>query len=326
MKNIVICVLIGAVAVSGVLYYKESQKTWEAQNRVAELEKQLSDLEAKTARQDEKTADLRAQLLNSKVEAVSKTREMEQLHAAAATNSTDKGANPFAGMFKDPAMKEMIKSQQKMMGGQMVDMLYSGLFTNLNLNPDQTAALKELLKKRQLIDSEAGISMLGDDLDADKRKALTDQAKADRDAVNDQIKQTIGDSGYAQLDAWDKSAGDRMMLTMFKGQLGDTAPSLSTDQEGQLLQAMSEERQKFKFTTDFSNQNNFNGDIASMFTEDKINQFATESGQLMQNYLSRAQSILSPDQYQAFQNSLNSQQQMTAAGLKMALQMFGGKK
>jgi len=213
-----------------------------------------------------------------------------------------------------------------MMGNQMVDMQYSGLFTKLNLNPDQTAALKELLKKRQMIDSEAGISMLGDDLDETKRKALMDQTKADRDAVNDQIKQTLGDSGYAQLDAWDKSTSDRMTLTMFKGQLGDTAPNLSADQEGQLLQAMSEERQKFKFTTDFSDRNNFNGDLASMFTEDKLSQFTTESGQLMQNYLSRAQAILSPEQYQVFQSSLNSQQQMTAAGLKMAVQMFGGKK
>ena len=326
MKNVIICVLIGAMAVSGVLYYKESQKTWEALARIAELEKQLGDLEAKTAKQDEKTADLRTQLLTSKVEAVSKATEVAQLQQSMTNRPAESGSNMFAGMFKDPAMKEMIKTQQKMMGGQMVEMLYSGLFTNLNLNPDQTAALKELLKKRQLIDSEAGIAMLGDDLDADKRKALTDQTKADRDAVNAQIKQTIGDAGYAQLDAWDKSAGDRMTLTMFKGQLGDSAPALSPDQEGQMLQAMSEERQKFKFTTDFSDKNNFNGDLASMFTEDKINQFTSESGQLMSNYLSRAQSILSPEQLQAFQSSLNSQQQMTAAGMKMAVQMFGGKK
>jgi hypothetical protein len=326
MKNVIICVLIGAMAVSGVLYYQQSQKAWGAQNRVAELEKKLAELEEKNAKQQEKTADLRAQLLNSKVEAVSKANEVEQLQSSITNSAKGKSDNPFAGMFKDPAMKEMIKTQQQTVMGPMIEMMYSGLITNLNLSPEQSAALKDLLTKRQMIDSQAGVSLLGDDLDADKRKALMDQAKADKDAINAQIKQTIGDAGYTQLDAWDKSAGDRMMLNTFKSQLGASAPAMSSDQEGQLMQALSEERGKFKFTTDFGDQSALSGgDWTSMFTDEKVSQFSAESTQLMQNYLSRAQSILSPDQYKIFEGSLNSQQQMQTVGLKMAVKMFGGK-
>ena len=91
------------------------------------------------------------------------------------------------------------------------------------------------------------------------------------------------------------------------------------------MQAMSEERGKFQFTTDFGNQAALSGDWASMFTDEKISQFSAESTQLMQNYLSRAQTILSPDQYKIFEGSLNSQQQMQTVGLKMAVKMFGGK-
>lgn len=326
MKNIIIWVLLGAMAVGGVLYYQQSQKAWEANNRVAELEKKLAEVNARDAKQEARNEDLRKELLSTKMDAVAEASQVQQMQQAATNRASDKGTNPFAGMFKDPAMKEMIKNQQQAVMGPMMDMMYKGLMTNLNLTPEQSAALKELLVKRQMIDSQAGVSLLGDDLDADKRKALMEQAKADKDAVNAQIKQTLGDDGYAQLEAWDKSAGDRMMLNTFKGQLGASAPALSSDQETQLMQAMADERQKFKFTTDFGDQNNFGDNWMSLFTDEKVNQFTAESGQLMSNYYSRAQSILSPEQLQVLQNSMNAQQQMTAVGLKMAVKMFGSGK
>lgn len=325
MKNVIICVLLGAMAVSGVLYYQQSQKAWEAQNRIAELEKKLAELEARDSKHEERTAELRSQLLNTKVEAVSKANEVEQLQHSITNQAKDTNSNPFAGMFKDPAMKEMIKNQQQTVMGPMIDMMYSGLMTNLNLSPAQSAALKELLVKRALIDSQAGVSLLGEDSSPEQRKGIMEDAKTAKDAINDQIKQSLGDNAYAQLEAWDKSAGDRMAVNTFKGQLGSSAPALNPDQESQLIQAMGDERQKFKFTFDFGDQKSYGADWASMFSDEKISQFTAESSQLMQNYLSRAQSILSPDQYKIFENSLNSQQQMTTVGLKMAAKMFGGK-
>ena len=52
--------------------------------------------------------------------AVEKSSQIAQLQdslAAAKTND----ANPLTAMFKDPKMKEMIKSQQKLVMGPMID-------------------------------------------------------------------------------------------------------------------------------------------------------------------------------------------------------------
>ena len=100
---------------------------------------------------------------------------------------------------------------------------------------------------------------------------------------------------------------------------------LTPDQEAQLIQVMGEERQGFKFTTDFSDQNKISSDLAGSLTEEKVNQFLQEQEQLHQHYLSRAQTILSADQSDSFEKFLSSQRQMQSLGLKMASKMFAPK-
>jgi len=112
---------------------------------------------------------------------------------------------------------------------------------------------------------------------------------------------------------------------MFKDQLASGPNPLQPDQESQLIQALGEERQNFKFTTDFSDQSRLASDLASTFTEEKVDQWKQENEQLDERYLLRAQSILSPDQFTAFKSYLVTQNQMQEAGLKLAGQMFAPK-
>jgi hypothetical protein len=116
-----------------------------------------------------------------------------------------------------------------------------------------------------------------------------------------------------------------MVVGQFTDELADGATSLSADQQAQLIQAMSEERNGFKWTTDFSNKNPPDGDFTAMFTADKINQFVQEQGQLNQQIYTRAQQILTPDQLTAFQQFQTSQQALQVAGMKMAAKMFAPK-
>jgi hypothetical protein len=116
-----------------------------------------------------------------------------------------------------------------------------------------------------------------------------------------------------------------MAVSTLKGQLPENL-ALNNDQEQQLVQAMSQERQGFKFTTDFNDKSTVSEDMFSKFTEDKMAVFFQEQDQLNQKYLSRAQTILSPEQYTAYQKSITSQQEMMKVGMKMAASMFGTKK
>lgn len=326
MKNIAITLLLAATIALGAF-------TWHQHNRLTELQRQLAD--ARNQLQDKSGADEKIALAERKSKALqealvktskfatqqlAQAEQLQQSLAAAKTN----GANPLAAMFKDPKMKEMIKSSQKAFLGPMLDKQYAALFQQLNLSPDQAAALKDLLLKKMSAGTDAGMSMMDGSLDAAQRADLAKQIKSQTDGYDAQIKQFLGDDNYQAFQAYEKTTPDRMTLSQFSDQLSETA-ALSPDQQQQMIQMMSDERNNFKWTIDFNNKAALNGDYTSMFNEDKINQFAKEKEQLDQQILDRARQILTPEQLASFQQFQATQREMQAAGMKMAAQMFAPK-
>jgi len=98
---------------------------------------------------------------------------------------------------------------------------------------------------------------------------------------------------------------------------------LNAGQQEQLIQALSEARNSFNWTSGLNQQNPAaNGDIASLLTEENINKFVQEREQFDQQFLARAQQILTPEQFTAFQDYQKTQRQMQVAGLRMAAQMY----
>src|ERR1051326_64641 len=326
MKNIVIGILLLTTLVFGGLYLTQNQKPSEAKPEAAALRQKLVEMDSSVVQHEEQAATLQPRLHETQANAIAKAEEVTQISEALANRvqTNAKAANPLGEMFKNKEMKEMIKTQQKTVLGGMIDKNYGAYFTSLNLTPEQSSALKDLVLNRGLADAEAGMSMLSE-TDPTKRKELMDKTKADRDAINSQIKAFLGEDNYTQFQTYEKTIPDRMALNMYKDQQ-DTGPgALNSDQESQLLQAMSEERQNFKFTTDFSDQSKFTGDFASYFTEEKIDQFQKEMEDLHQHYLDRAKTILTPEQLDPFGKFLNGQREMQKVGFKMAASMFGQK-
>lgn len=328
MKNIIIAILLMTTLVFGGLYLTQNQKSNEARSESAALRQKLVEMESSVVQQEEQAATLQTRLHETQAKAIAKAEEVTQISQALTnqiqTNATAK--NPFGEMFKSKEMKDMIKTQQKTVMGGMIDKNYGPYFASLNLTPEQSSALKDLLLNRQLADTEAGLSMLSGDNDPDKRKELMDKTKADHDSINNQIKDFLGDDNYKQFETYEKSIPDRMTLSMYKDQQGTGPGALNPSQEEQLLQAMSEERQNFKFTADFSDKSKFDGDFTSYFTPERIDKFAQESAELDQHYLDRAKTILTPEQLDPFNKFLNSQLELQKASFKMAASMFGGQK
>jgi len=329
MKNILIGILLLSTLAFGGLYLTQNQKASDARSEAASLRQKLVEAESSVVQEQERTATLQTRLQNTQAKAIAKAEEVTQISEALTNriqSQTNSKANPFGEMFKSKEMKDMIKTQQKTVLGGMIDKNYAPYFTSLNLTPEQSASLKDLILNRGLVDAEAGMSMLsGDNNDPAKRKEIMDKTKADRDAVNAQIKDFLGADNYTQFESYEKTIPDRMSLSMYKDQNGSGPGALNPEQEAQLIQAMGEERQNFKFTTDYSDQSKFNGDIASYFTEEKIAKFYEESEQLNQRYLERAKTVLTPEQIDPFTKFLNSQRELQKAGFKMAMTMFGQK-
>jgi len=318
----------------GGLYFQQTRKTTQAEASVASLQKEVSDLKTSLAQQEKHAASLRDQLHITLVESAANAGEAAQLQQVltnrvetdANVKTNAKPANAFAEMFKSPEMREMIKNQQKAVFGPMIDKNYAEFIAGLQMTPEQSAGLKDLITKKMLVDAGMGMDMLSGDLDADKRAELVKQARADKEAIDAELKQFLGADNYTQYQSYEKTLPDRMVLGQFKDQLASGTGALNAGQEQQLMQVMSTERQAFKFTTDYNDQSKFNGDFASFFTEEKMNTFFTEQEQLSQRYLARAQSILSGDQLAAYQKFLTGQREMQKAAMKMAAQMFGPQK
>lgn len=335
MKNLVIAVLLVASLSLGALFYQQHNRATQSESKLAALEKRAMDAEAARDAKDSVVNRLQEQIETAQRESAANAGAAAQL-SLALTNTLEavatpqpttnaKPANPFAEMFKNPEMRDMIKQQQKTVLGGMVDKNYADFFKSMNLTPEQTATMKDLIMNKMLGGAELGMEMMGGEMDADKRAELTKKMKETTDALDSQIKALLGDENYSLFQSYEKSIPDRMAVSQLETQLGDNM-ALNLDQKSLLISAMSEERQGFKFTTDFGNQSNPSPDMMSRFTEENINQYLQEQEQLNQRYLARAQQILTPEQYTAYEKSLKTQQEMAKMGMKMAAQMFGNQK
>lgn len=336
MKNIFILLLsIGIVAVAAVAMHQRKQldqqnaKIVQIQTELTNAQNRLeSNAEAaeKIALAEEKAQVLQktvTELSSASAQQSKQVSRLEQSLAAEKTNASP--VKGLAAMFKDPAMKDMIKSQQKAYIGPMIDKMYGSFFQQFNLTPEQTAYLKDLIQKKMLVASDLGMSMLDGSADASKQAELRKQIKEQTDAVDSQIKQFLGDDNYKQFQDYEKSTADRMQVSQFQDQFAGTATALSPDQQQQLIQAMADERNNFKWTTDFSNPNAAGTDVASMFTDEKVNQFAQQREQLDQQVIERARQILTPEQLTQFEAFQKAQRELQVNGMKMAAKMFGTK-
>ena len=330
MKNIAIIVLLVAAVALVALVVSQRNKS---QNQAAQLAQTESKLATAEALSKEKTeaaeqagfAETKAKILQDTLKqtaasVVEQSNQVAELKAAAKTNVQ---ANPLAAMFKDPKMKEMIKTQQKMVMGPLIDKNYSAAFKQLNLTLEQTASLKELLQSKMLVGADMGMAMLDGSLDADKRAEMGKQVKTDTDAYDVKIKELLGEENNKAFETYEKTVPDRMAISQFHDQLAGSANPLNPDQEQQLVQTMNEERTGFKWTTDYNNKNPADGDFSKMFTEDKLNTYAEEKARLDGQVLVRAKQILTAEQYAKYETYLEQQRAMQLAGMQMAAKMFG---
>jgi len=325
MKNIAITILLLVAITLGAFCLHQQKQLTQVQSELAASRNELqakSEADEKTAFAEKKSKALQEALVQTSALAKEKTSQAEQLQQSLAEAKTNNPMQGIGAMFKDPKMRDMIKEQQKAFMGPMLDKQYAALFQQLNLTSDQSAQLKDLLQKKMLAGADAGFSLL--DADATQRADLTKQMKSQMDDYDAQIKQSLGDN-YPAFEAYEKTTPDRMEVSQFGDSLAGGATALGPDQQQQLIQAMSEERNGFKWTIDYNDQNKANLDFATMFTDDKIDQFAAEKERLDQQVLARARSILTPEQITALEQFQVTQRKMQIAGMKMAAQMFAPK-
>ena len=332
MKNLIIALLLGAVAGLGAWSLHQQKQISDlraqlaatGQPAVANAATEKAEPDAKAAL-EEKTRLLQKHLVAQSEQAARDSQKMSQLEQNLAASKTNSGG--LAALFKDPEMKKMIKAQQKVAIGPLLDKMYGDMFKELNLTPEQTKEVKELLEKKLLTASEMGIAMLDGNMDSAERAELSKQVKAETDAADAKIKEVLGEDGYKEYKKYESTVNDRVSLSSFRDQIAGGENALSSAQEKQLIEAMQQERTSFKWTTDPNRFNSNPGDpaFAELFTEDRMSKLFEEQKLLNQQYLARAQSILTPAQFAQYTKFQESQLEMQIAAMKIAAKMFAPK-
>lgn len=338
MKNLVIGILLAALLATAGLLFQARRQVKQGEDRLSRLQHEAAAATAAAAEAEAHSRHLGQSLEQAQQESLANAsaaaRLMRELTnrtetetaatEAPAPESTNQFASAIGDMLKNSETRDLIRSHQKAVMGSLVDKSYAEFFKSMNLTPEQAGTLKDLILNKMLAGAELGLQSLSGEMTPAERTAQAQRLQEDQAAINEQIKTLLGEDNYAVFQDYEKSIPDRMAVDQFKAQLGD-AQALNPGQEQLLMAALTEERRNFRFTTDFNDQNNYSEDLLTKFNEANVNQYVSELDQLNQRYLERAQSILSPAQFEAYASSLKAQREMTRLGLQMAVQMFGRK-
>lgn len=218
----------------------------------------------------------------------------------------------LSAIFRDAAMQETMKDEARREAARNVKALFdAGLVRQLNLNEEQTTALRELLlQKASLFWERMLLPMMTGELDEAGMVAAGRLLRRNFEENTAQIKELLGNDGYQVYQWYEKTETERDHARQFIPEFEQAGQALSEKQQAELIGIMTDERANFRFSFDL-------GDPAQLdlehwydnFTNEKIETFASELQQLNDRVVERAKSVLTADQAALLQSQLNRQVQ-----------------
>jgi len=295
------------------------------ESRVKELERANTRLE----KQVQKFATVTTALRSNEVRQTSNlTAWAQQMRTSSqgGTNGESEGGGLFGKdmgdmlgkMMKDPAMREMMREQQKV----AINMMYSGLFKEMKLSPEEKDKFKAILTDAQLKNIENAGELFGDKKDG----AVEDVQKLSADSKKQteaELKTLLGDERFAQYEDYQKNIGERMQLDQFKTRLQGENMALEEQQTAQLLQIMKEEK---AVVPPVIPQDNTEFPRKELLTNENLDKQAQWMEDYNRRVLERVGQVLTPEQFKQYRDFQEQQTAMQKLGLNMARQMFGGGK
>ena len=146
----------------------------------------------------------------------------------------------MAELMKDPEFAAALKLDQE----ARIDNRYATLFKQLNLPPEQLAALKSLLAERENANRDVWASAAAQGLNPRDNRDELRQLTADLQAeVDENIKATLGENVLGAIENYNNTAPQRNVVNDFNQKLAITGASLSDSQSQQLTSIIAETAQ-----------------------------------------------------------------------------------
>jgi hypothetical protein len=227
----------------------------------------------------------------------------------------------MAKMLDNPAMNKMMAAGQR----GVLDVMYEDFADQLQFNAEEKDYFMELLLARQMNNMEIGMKMMGGNLSEEEQAQLKAELKEKNKVLKEEVKYFLNsEDDVAEWKFYEKTLQDRMMLSQVEQKLGDSDAALSDQTYRQLLEAIHDERSSFDFSSNLADEENL--DIGSeRFSPENIQRLADDLNRLNELLTERARSILSPEQFAAFTESLTANTEMQISQMEAAAAVLGDK-
>lgn len=324
-KNIIIIILtVASIVLAGALYFANRQLT--------ELEEQLAATKPAPTAETEAVSVEPAEPIEVVEAAARETISTLQEQAVKAIpepavekkeeSSGQRMMKNIAKLMENPTMNKMMEASQRGALGAM----YEDLINQFNLNEEEKEYFMELLMFRQMTQMDVGMKLMGGGLSDEEKEKLTAQMKDASDLVKSEMKDFLNsDEDYENFEFFEKTMAERMVLSQAEATLANTDQALSDDTYHNLVEMMYDQKQNFDFSTDFQDEKNM--DMSpERFSQQNLTNFGKDLDRLNETIFSKAQSMLTAEQFEAFKQAVTTTTDMQKTQLEMAAQMLGGKK
>jgi hypothetical protein len=169
-----------------------------------------------------------------------------------------------------------------------------------------------------------GMKMMAGDMSEEEKKTMAKELEEASETVKTEMEKFLNSPGdYDEFEFYEKTMGERMMLSSMDQKLAGSDAELSEESYREVLDMMYEEKKNFDFTSDLHDEEN--SDLSpERFSKENLESFANDMDELNKSILEQAQNILTPEQLKALADAIKSTAEMQKAQLEMAAQMFGG--
>ncbi len=236
-KNYLITLLSLTTVASAYLAWQQSREvsglrqTVVAAGNQSELRKRVWDAE-------KHVQSLESQLASARE--VNPVGSTAPIASAPTDTGNRRGPGAFMGLMENPEYQKLMNIQQN----AMLDGNYAALFRKLKLIPQQLEKFKQLLVERQatMVDLMAAARSQGLDPRTDPAayRTLVQSTQAEIDQT---IKDTLGESAYAEYINYETSAQSRNVVTQLEQRLSYSGSPLNESQGEQLLQILTASNQ-----------------------------------------------------------------------------------
>jgi len=254
-----------------------------------------------------------------KAKSISEIPEAETEQVDKDSKDQNEFMSGLAKMLNDPNMRDAIRSQIK---NAQVNPIYGTLISKLKLSPDKAEAFMDLVADRFLAGADS-IKMLGGD-DKESFEKTIDDIKNQKNEIDNQIKELLGDEAYSEYEKYSDSEGERMVLSQYNQQLSFSGvPVLSQQQNDNLVNIMREEAEASKKNPNYINMEDAN---PMDLSEENISDIVFQQIDINKRIKNRTKDVLSPEQQKKFEEYQESYIKQIETGLRLSAQMFGKSK